>query len=309
MAYRFTKSDASVEAGLRRIAAEQIGKALASLEAEGPRRPAAVHDVRKRCKKLRGLVRLVRPAFAGYRRENAAMRDIARLLGNARDAKVLQDTYDAVMADYDGLVERASIAPVRAALTRRRKAELGEAGFDARFAEARERLLAARERAAHWSLEERGWDALGPGLAKTYGRAVEAMRAAGKKPTGERHHQWRKRVKYHWHHARLLRASFPEQMEQRAQLAHQLAHLLGAHHDCHVFEETITAEPGAFASAEAVDAVIALARRRRALLEEQAHRLGARLHADEVKTLANRWGEWWRTWTSEGDLHEAALAR
>ncbi len=310
MAYRIAVTDPTVEAGLRRIACEQVDKALASLESTGAKRPEAVHDVRKRCKKVRGLIRLVRPSFDRYADENAAFREIAQLLGTFRDAKVLQDTYDAVMADYAETVDRRAIAPVRAALTRRRQEELAEADLDARFAKARTLLNAARERAAaEWSLDEEGWDALGPGLSKTYTRARKAMTKAADGGDGEQHHEWRKRVKYHWYHARLLKCIWPERMEQRAALSHELANLLGDHHDCHVLEQTILADPDGFAKPDAIATLIALTRRRRALLEEEAHRLGARLFVDEAETLSSRWGEWWETWKQEGDVSEAALAR
>lgn len=309
MAYRIRDTDKSIEATLRRIAREQIDKALASLESTGVERPAAVHDVRKRCKKLRGLIRLVRPSFARYGDENAALREVARLLGELRDSKVLQDTYDAIMADYAGSLDRHAIAPVRAALTRRRKAELADADLDARFAQARALLCQARERAAQWSLCDTGWDALGPGLAKTYTRAREAMADAADGGDGEQHHEWRKRVKYHWYHARLLRCIWPERMDQRAALSHELAGLLGDHHDCHVFEQAILVDPAGFAKAHAIETLIALTRRRRAMLEEQAHRLGTRLLADKAGILVDRWSEWWDVWAAEGDLAEAALAR
>jgi len=313
MAYRFLKSDTSVESAVRRIAGEQIDKALVSLDATGDARAGAIHDVRKRCKKLRGLLRLVRHSFPDYPQENAAFRDISRLLGAARDAKVLEETYDAVLADYNGTLERAALDPVRAALTRGHEHAIGEADLDAGFAEARTMMQAARERAEHWTLGgsglDEGWVVLGRGVAATYRRARKAMAHAAKKPDAERQHEWRKRVKYHWYHARLLRSIWPEQMEQRADLAKQLAELLGDHHDCHVLEETLAAAPETYGSAEAVATIVALARRRRALLEEQAHRLGARLQADKTRALVERWGEWWKAWVREDDLPPSALGR
>jgi len=309
MPYRFRKSDATVEAGMRRIACEQIDQALASLAASGDARAGAVHDIRKRCKKLRGLVRIVQPRFSGYSEENAAFRQIAALLGGARDAGVMQDTFDAVMKDHDGAMEPSDIAPVRAALTRQRNAELDRSGLDAAFAEARRRIEAARERADSWTLKADGWEALSPGVAKTYGRARKAMRKTTRKPSGENHHDWRKWVKYHWYHARLLRDLWPDHMKQRAEDAHTLAELLGDHHDCHVFEQTIRADPDAYGSADTVETVIKLTRRRRALLEEQAHRLGARLQAERTDALVDRWGAWWEAWTREGDLQKAELRR
>lgn len=310
MAYRFLKRDSSTQDGLRRIAGEQIDQALAALDDAGKNPADVVHYVRKRCKKLRGLLRITRPAFADSRAENAAFRDIARLFDSARDAKVMQDTYDAVMADYDGPLERAAFAPIRAHFTRMRKAETEAADLDARFAEARALLVAARERAASWRLDADGWEALAPGVERSYGRARKEMARAARKPTGERHHEWRKWVKYHWYQTRLLSPLWPLEMKQRGRMLGELGELLGDHHDCYVFEEGIAADSASSANSfEAREAAIALTRRRRALLEEQAHRLGARLFVDDAATLSGRWGAWWELWSREGDLHEAALAR
>lgn len=328
MGYRFTRTDPSVEAGLRRIAGEEIDAALASLQAPKEARAAAVHAVRKRCKKLRGVLRIVRPSFAGYRQENAAFREISGLLGSLRDAKVLGDTFNALLAaaaagesdgaegdgaEGDGAESDRALAldalePVRAALSHRREANLDEGDIDARFAEARVLLSAVRERARGWSLGDEGWDALGPGTAREYRRAREGMARAAKKPTAERHHDWRKGVKYHWYHARLLRALCPEQMKPRAAMAAELAELLGDHHDCHVLVQAIRADPAGFAPTATAKALVALARRRAALLEEQAHRLGAQLLADKPGPVERRWGEWWGAWQHEGDLHAAAPA-
>ena len=79
MSYRFDV-DESAAAAVRRIADEQLGAARASLaSAGGGDTASAVHDCRKRCKKLRGLVRLVRPALGKqYKAVNAALRDAAR---------------------------------------------------------------------------------------------------------------------------------------------------------------------------------------------------------------------------------------
>lgn len=64
MAYALAQDDDTVEAGMRRIAAEQIERAIAEIDDTGLDRHETVHQVRKRCKKVRGLVRLVRPAFS-----------------------------------------------------------------------------------------------------------------------------------------------------------------------------------------------------------------------------------------------------
>jgi hypothetical protein len=46
-----------------------------------------VHQVRKLCKKLRGLIRLVRPEFDNFQKEDEFFRDAARELSYVRDAQ------------------------------------------------------------------------------------------------------------------------------------------------------------------------------------------------------------------------------
>ncbi len=71
MGFRLQRGEA-VNEGVRRIAGEQLEKAIAEIQNTELDRHEAVHQVRKRFKKIRGLIRLVRPAFEEtYDRENA----------------------------------------------------------------------------------------------------------------------------------------------------------------------------------------------------------------------------------------------
>ena len=92
MGYKFESGDTTVAEGLQRIAGEQIGKALAEIDDDKLDRQAAVHQARKRCKKIRGLIRLVRSGFADYAVENAIFRDAARTLSFMRDTEAALET-------------------------------------------------------------------------------------------------------------------------------------------------------------------------------------------------------------------------
>ncbi|MEX2473331.1 MAG: CHAD domain-containing protein, partial [Gemmatimonadota bacterium] len=77
--------DESLPSGLRRIADEQVGKALDSLASAADSREeaaAGIHDARKRFKKVRAVLRLVRKELGSdrYHGENEAFRDAGRLL-------------------------------------------------------------------------------------------------------------------------------------------------------------------------------------------------------------------------------------
>lgn len=70
-----------------RIAEIQYDRAIETLGDQPKGRYQAIHDARKRFKKLRGLFRLVREAAPDfYEAENARIRDMARTLSTVRDA-------------------------------------------------------------------------------------------------------------------------------------------------------------------------------------------------------------------------------
>ncbi|GGC33736.1 CHAD domain-containing protein [Novosphingobium marinum] len=298
MAYRIKSKDNSVQDALRRIAGEQIGKALHSIEKLD--RPDAVHDVRKRCKKLRGLIRLVRPAFDGYGDENEAFRDTARLISEARDAKVMQDTYDELMHHFRGQVDRRALGSIRRRFTMDRKATVSQGDIGDALDEARSRLLEARERSRDWSLDAKGWDAVAGGLAKTYGRARDAAEEARCCPGPDAFHELRKRIKYHWYHSRLLENVWPDMMEQRQKLAKELSDIFGDHHDLSVFEEQLAANPHDYGDPRNVETAIGLARGRKMALEEQGWPRVQRLLAQSPEDLAAHLGALWGVWLSEG---------
>ena len=288
MAYRFLKKDRGVEAAVRRIAREQVDGALAAITAQDTDK--ATHEVRKACKKLRALLRLVRPGFADFARENAALRDLARALSGSRDAKVLLDTFDWLTAEVPE-EEIQRLAAVRSALAAGQHARPDEL---LRGAEAE--LMAVRERIAGWVLEEHGWDALAPGLREAVRGGRKAARQAHREPTAERYHELRKLMKHHWYHTRLLAPLWPAVMRTRIAELGRLADLLGLHHDVSVFMDRLA---GGFADEEAevaIGALSTLAAARRADLERKIDPLAARLLAQKGGALAKQWHELWRIW-------------
>ena len=101
MPVRFSDADGTVEAGLRRIAGGQIDALLEMIRAGTLPPEKIIHEARRTCKSIRGLMRLVKPVFPAFALENAAFRDIARSLSAARDAKVLADALTALQQDDD----------------------------------------------------------------------------------------------------------------------------------------------------------------------------------------------------------------
>jgi CHAD domain-containing protein len=297
LAYRFLQSDKSIEIGVSRIALDQIDKAID--ETGSPDVNFAIHQVRKRCKKLRGLLRLVRPAFESYGAENADFRDIARVVSPIRDSTALIDTYDLLANTYEEQLDRRALGSIRRRLTLRKKHAIVEGNIGELLVLVRERLKAARKRADLWHLTESEFDGLEDGLTKTYKRARKAMARLEAEPSAAQLHEWRKRIKYHRYHARLLSPAWPGTFRPHAKAAKQLSDLLGDHHDLSVFRHMLTIEPDEFGRSEDVGVMLSLANRQQSLLAAPSLFIGSRLLAERPVCLAERWRAYWETWRSE----------
>ena len=285
MSYSFEPGE-TPEEGLRRIAASQCDKALEELARGGPHGTLA-HELRKRCKKLRGLVRLVRPVFPDYAEENRALRDAARRLEPLRDRAALDEAVDALEVAFDRQVSGGVFEALRARIGEARREGLEEAAREARLEDFREEMLAVRRRAEGWALETDGKKALTKGLRKTYARARDAMAAAEAEPDAERLHEFRKRVKYHWYHCRLMKRAAPKFIAPQRKLASKLADVLGEHNDLADLEAAIDGW-GGVGSGEEEAVLRGLIVERREALAEEAFAEGALLLVEKPKPLAKR---------------------
>lgn len=220
------KSEEELNEAYRRIGLEQIEKGLKSIQKES--RPEAVHDVRKRCKKLRGLSRLYRFSLGeeNYKKVNIYFRDVARRLSDIRDAKTMLDTLEMLPSGgaYSELEETLK-------LNRKGKKVLKYDRDD--VIEMARKDLEEGKRVIEESFMHVRSDAdlMIPALKKTYKRGQKALEAARKSNSGEDYHELRKRVKYLWYATRLIKHSWHNVLKKVAQEWSQLSDDLGDDHD------------------------------------------------------------------------------
>jgi CHAD domain-containing protein len=298
MAFRMREGE-GIREGVRRIAWEQLDAALAETCDPALPRAEKVRQVRKRCKKLRALLRLYRPLLGDhYPLENAHYRDAARLLSPVRDAQSLLDVYDALMARFEDEVARRTYAPVRRRLARRRRWAAEHGGeLGTRLEEVRGLLEAGRERVPSWPIDATDADAWRGGFEHTYGKARRAMAAAYDATTAEHFHEWRKGAKYHWYHTRLLRPIWSRALGAREREADVLGEILGAHHDLTVLRAALLEDDvHGRGGRDLVEQLVELICRRRAELEAAARPLGARLFAERPRQIGGRHGRYWDAW-------------
>jgi CHAD domain-containing protein len=300
MPFRF-KEDESVAKGVRRMAREQLRKARAGLTDPTPKREEAVHDARKRLKKVRALLRLVRPRLGEklYRQENTRIRDTARPLSEVRDARVLGEALDKLGRHFGDEVPAQVLARARAALEQRRQ-DVTRRVLDEQDAlgKTAASLGEALPRVKGWSVAGGGWSALADGLKRSYRQGYEAFAAARAEPTVANLHEWRKRAKDLRHQLEVLQPIRPAVIEGWADRAHELGDLLGDDHDLAVLRDVlgaITREGGDGAWGE----LMPLIERRRGELRQEAYRLGEQVYRERPRDFLRRLKAYWRAWRSE----------
>ncbi|MEE4240383.1 MAG: CHAD domain-containing protein [Desulfopila sp.] len=295
MTYHLRRKE-TVKAGIVRIAGSQISTAIEEIDDTELDRHEVVHQIRKRCKKLRGLIRLIRPAFPEYRKENVFFRDAAAELSEIRDAQSIIDSFDTLIKYNENKAAVPFEAVRRNLVERRREIAENTSSLEAGLKNFRSRMVQARERIMTWKITEEGFDAVADGFMKTYKRGRKAFTKAYEVPSAENFHEWRKRVKYHWYHCRLLRQIWPEMLKVHRQTADCLADLLGDDHDLAVLKEILKRDSRHLVTSEKLDHIFTLIDERRLELQFQAKFPGERLYAEKKKHLSKRFGSYWMSW-------------
>ena len=304
MAFSFKSSDTSVEDGVVRIAVDQIDTALDEIRNPALSAAERVHQIRKRCKKVRGVARLVRPGLDDYAEINRRFRDIARSVSDMRDNGALLEIFDGLIDSAETGIPQEAQAPVRDWLVAQCEGAL-QKDAESRLVHTERQLQEARAAVATWSLDEPGLKSAMAGMAKTYRRARRKFSELGRDGDTEAFHEWRKHVKYHWYHARLCKRIAPDIMGIRISQLDQFAKWLGEHHDLYALQMCLAEAPEVIASAPAFGRIQEAIERRRRALEIAALSAGEQLFADKPKTIARRWRNDWIDWRAEPVLDRA----
>ena len=307
MAYRLQPGEAVPE-GLRRIAREELSSAAAGLrQATAATRDDAIHEARKSIKKVRAILRLMRGELGRtYAIENRRLREVARRLSVYRDATVMIETLDQLGGHRkDDRSGRALGAIRRGLLENKRRLQRG-AGMTIAMRRAGEALLAASARVNRWRLVMDGPVALAPGMETSYRRGRAAMATARRHAQPEHCHEWRKRVKDHWYHLRLLEDRWNAAARGREKNLKELETWLGEHHNLEVLSARLAAQAARRQKAEESEICRGLIRKMQHELRHKALALGRRLYRERPEMFRKRLLELWRPRRIAGAGHTAA---
>jgi CHAD domain-containing protein len=280
MSHRIGRHE-TVGKALRRLIADDLAAAQADLRSNGSAEER-IHRIRQRLKRLRTLLRVVKPALPGeVAAATRALSAAARLLAEPRDA-------DVAAASARGLREIA--APGEDAGLDRVVAELDRKAEEAHHHAAPVRHAGERLATAEAALDRLARDLDGKALfekalARSYRKGREAMGQAQSSLATPDLHRWRKAVKDYWTLIRLARKRLPPQLRSTASDLERLGELLGLDHDHAVLAERLALSPEPDPALMRHLSLIARERRR---LEDEAFRLGAGLYRRRPKKQANR---------------------
>ena len=311
------RPDQSLPKGIRRIARKEMEYARTQVTkmANGSR-DTAVHEARKSFKKLRALLRLMRPTISArtYQTQNTAFRDAARPLTEVRDAKVLIDTLDKLGQHFAKRIRGHPFASIRKELqAHQREVRTRVLDKEHAFTMVETAVRDALGCLEAWTTVPKRWSSVGRGVQRVYRQARRALTEASTEPTVENLHEWRKQVKYLRYQLTALQPLWPEMMEPLVEQADHLGELLGEDHDLAVLAQQLTAAPERFDGEDARELLFALIAHRRNELQEEAMLLGQRLFQDSPTVFAGRLKGYWTTWhylgpqknaqVSQGEMH------
>jgi CHAD domain len=290
MGFRFRLNE-PLEGAVRRIGIEQIERAEAKLAA-GADMGKAVHETRKGLKRIRALLRLIRPGLKDgvYKSENSRFRSIAALLAPSRDGLILGDTLRALERQCAGGPDAAFTAAGKAIAERtQQNREIENEGIT----KARLKLAAARKKFQALRLSPDDFSMLEAGLETCFRRARRSFAAAYGTRCDHAFHDWRKGVQTHWRQMALLSHAWPGYFESRVETARTLSQLLGEDHDLFQLTTFIRSLGDDRLSALQGEAIEDLARKRQEELRRSAAPYGRMLFAEGARGFSRRTAVIW----------------
>jgi CHAD domain-containing protein len=288
----------SVRNGLIRIGRRLATDALHRIEQpKKADRTEDIHFVRVQCKRLRALLRLLKPVadVEAVQRENLRLRDAGRALSGFRDAFVAGETFQRV---FEGAAPRhmrdaSRLLGVKPAPTKSKH------DLDHALKECAKTLHHIADEFRQLPISARGWTALAPGLARSYRRARKDYakcldRGAGH--LGATFHEWRKAVKTLGYQLEVLENLESKELHQLRKNFRRLGSLLGEDHDLVVFAEHVREREKNYAGLANFRPVRKRLRRRLKELRAKEFDLARKLLADKprlwIRSLSDIWTLW-----------------
>lgn len=263
---------------MRRIVNEQLDVAIAGLSSSTDS-AESVHTARKSLKRIRTILRLIRPALGPelFDQQNQLFRDVGRLLSPLRDAHVQRDTLQQFNLPGSTIV---------LTLNQRLMGEEDELMSNLQTRKRAHRILVkTRREIDKWPLQKLNEVAVRKGLQRVYKNTQTAFRAAKKKASPENLHEWRKRTKDYLYVLELMTEFRSRKLAKARRRGKKLNEQLGMDHDFFFVFENLRQRPLSRPRSE-LHHIAQVVSDKRSRLEKRAFRIGKKLFEPDPREFA-----------------------
>ena len=283
--------DESLRIGLLRVVdalTDSVTDSLAHLPNNGE---ADIHLVRTTIKRLRALLRLIRPAVepAFFNRENRRLRTAAGLLSFARDTEVARQTLKAVPAS-----NQADQDAVNSVLSGFENGAEAPSHLAENIAEVRRRLEQTRRNFHRLELKGTEQEIVEAGLRTVYRQGRKRMKVAIGQGQDNAFHRWRIRAKNLYYQLEFLESVLPKRVQRMLSRLARLQDQIGRDHDVAVLRAWLKKTPEAFGGNEKVQRVIACLDGETHELRQASVPLGEKIWRRKPRRFACKVARHWR---------------
>jgi CHAD domain-containing protein len=274
-----------IRRGLKRLVRKTLRRAGQDLRHD-PK--SAVHEVRKRVKQVRAIVKVLQQTDAGSLAKDARrLRAAGQRLSILRDADAVIATFDHLRTRFPTRLPEHTYAIMRRQLVRAKARIMRDARAEQSQAHVAHTLHAVCRSVKRWrvpAIEVLQWPAL---LKESYRASRTAMRRAQEETCPSELHRWRKRVKTLWYQLRVAELLAPG-LRHEMRRFNQLQTWLGEDHDLYVMQETLADDGGLHQVPADVRTLAVMSSALQTALRRKSFTLGERLLADRPKAFARR---------------------
>ena len=280
---------------LSRIVAKEFETAIDELgRRQGEDRAEAVHEARKCVKKTRAVLRLLKQDLGDdYGVLAGRLRRMAHQLSSLRDVDAGPEMINAVRDHYPRIVTRSMSRAVQRGLLARTRATMARVDPDRLLPRVAREIKRSGTRVQRRIRRATHASAIRTGIRRGYRRARKAMACVRTHPENPPFHTWRRRVKDHWYHMRLLEG-LTGRAKVRIRRLKQLETWLGDDHNLVMLRATILEAQARFGDERMTAVVLGCVAKYQTTLRRRALKSGRQLFASTPSDFRTQIDRWWR---------------
>jgi len=254
------------------------------------------HRIRTMIKRLRSLLRLIRPGVdaAFFDQENERLRNAARILSPARDSEVALDTLKTLPVNDHSRREAVDVAlsglEPRIQREKAHQPDLTELKEDVR--ETRSRIRTLKFQGTEQQIIEEA-------IRKIYRQGRQRMKEATRTDEDAAYHRWRIRAKNLYYELQFLESFWPKRLHRMVSRLSKLQDRIGLDHDIAVLRAELKRTPEAFGGKERVGRIVSCLDSHTQKLRRSAVPLGRKILGKKPKRFARQLARRWQKNNSE----------